>query len=120
VPVFLERFIAPVLAIIAGAVILYNPLKYDWRQRISLLVAIFAVAYFVSHSLHVRNEAIRTGSAGQASQSSSSPVDGQGKPRISGDATTYGNDSPAVTGDHNQVTYGEPQEPTKPAPKSSP
>jgi ABC-type transport system involved in cytochrome bd biosynthesis fused ATPase/permease subunit len=49
---WLERFIIPIgVAIVVSAVIV-NPLKFDWQQRISLLVAIFALTYFVSHTVY--------------------------------------------------------------------
>lgn len=71
VPIFLEKFIVPVLTIIAGAVILYNPFKFDWPQRISLVVAIVATAFFCSYSLYLHSEAVRSGSGGQTGVNSS-------------------------------------------------
>ena len=119
VPFFLEKFIVPVLAVISGALIIYNPWKFDLRQRASLLIAIIAVAYFLSHSLHLRNEAIRTGSVGQSDKGFPSPrVNEQTQPKASGNAVTTGSKSPAVTGDNNKFNYGQSPEPKKQKPKS--
>src|ERR1043166_8915980 len=52
VPTFIERFLLPVLVIIAAAVIITNPMQMDRQQRISLGIAILAFAYFVGHSLY--------------------------------------------------------------------
>jgi hypothetical protein len=38
-------------AIVFGLVIL-NPFKFDWQQRISLFIAISAFAYFLAHTVH--------------------------------------------------------------------
>jgi hypothetical protein len=32
--------------------IILNPLKFDWQQRISLFVAVSAFAYFLAHTVH--------------------------------------------------------------------
>ena len=40
VPVFLERFILPVLAAAIVTVIVLNPLKFDWQQQVSLAIAV--------------------------------------------------------------------------------
>ena|ERR1022692_637855 len=50
-PIFLERFVLPVLATSVITVILLNPFKWDWQQRVSILVFVFALAYFVGHTL---------------------------------------------------------------------
>jgi hypothetical protein len=63
VPVFSEKFLLPVLAALVGGVVILNPMKWDWQSRVALFVAIAAFAFLLSHQLHLRNEAIRTGSA---------------------------------------------------------
>jgi len=68
VPVFLEKFILPILAAAFMALMFVNPMKFDWRSRISLFIALTALAYFLSHMLHLRNEAIRMGSEKHSSQ----------------------------------------------------
>src|SRR5712692_5211100 len=52
VPVFLERFLLPVLAAVLIGVILLNPFKFDRQQQGSLAVAVIALAYFVSRTVH--------------------------------------------------------------------
>jgi hypothetical protein len=93
-PVFLERFVLPVLAGSIIAIIVLNPFKLDWQQRLSLAVGVLALAYFVGHTIHKG----KTGTgqvAGPAAQT----------PAKSGDAKTSGDESPAVTGNGNDVKY---------------
>jgi hypothetical protein len=49
---WLERFIIPICAAIVISLSILNPLKMDWRQRVSLGVAVALFAYFVAHTLH--------------------------------------------------------------------
>jgi hypothetical protein len=51
-PIFLEKFVLPILAAVVVAVILINPLKWDWQQRGSLFIAVLSLAYFFAYSLH--------------------------------------------------------------------
>jgi hypothetical protein len=55
-PIFLERYVLPVLAAATIALIMTNPLSLDWSQRISVFVAVIALAYFASHTVHKRND----------------------------------------------------------------
>jgi hypothetical protein len=68
VPVWLEKVVLPVLAAALMALMFVNPMKFDWLQRISLFIAILAFSYFLSHTLHLRNEAIRSGSPKHSDQ----------------------------------------------------
>jgi len=68
VPVFLEKILLPVLATVGSAILVVNPMKFDWQSRVSLFVGLLAIGYFVSHQLHLRNEAIRTGTVPAATQ----------------------------------------------------
>jgi hypothetical protein len=63
VPVFLEKYVLPVLATVTTALVFMNPMKFDWSSRIALFIGVLAIAYLLSHQLHLRNEAIRTGTA---------------------------------------------------------
>ena len=63
VPVFLEKVILPLLATVITAFVLLNPMKFDWQSRIALTVGLLAFAFLISHQIHLRNEAIRLGSA---------------------------------------------------------
>ncbi|SRR5260370_3842932 len=49
---WLERFIIPICAAIVISLSILNPLKMDWRQRVSLGLAVAFFAYFVAHTLH--------------------------------------------------------------------
>lgn len=52
VPLWVERYIIPILAAVVVGLVILNPLKLDWPQRISLLVALSAFAYFLAHTIH--------------------------------------------------------------------
>jgi hypothetical protein len=97
VHLFLERFVLPILATTVITVIALNPLKFDVRQRVSLCVAVLAFAYFVGHSLQ-KNRSVPVQATPQAVEI----------PQRTGDATTTGPNSPAVTGDNNKVIYVQP------------
>ena len=63
VPVFGEKFVLPVLAAAVMAIVILNPMKWDWQSRLALFIGITAFAFLLSHQIHLRNEAIRTGTA---------------------------------------------------------
>src|SRR5258708_18074214 len=50
-PIFLEKFILPILVTLVMGVCVFNPWKWDWHQRVSLLAAAIALAYFVGYTL---------------------------------------------------------------------
>jgi hypothetical protein len=108
-PVFAERFMLPVLAAVVTAVAFINPMKWDWQSRAALLIGTVALAFLVSHQIHLRNEAIRIGTGPAPAAPAPSPP-----ARISGPASTEGANSPANTGDGNTFSYGSA------GPKSSP
>lgn len=60
-PVFGEKFLLPVLATVITAVVLLNPMKWDWQSRVALFVGVTALAFLLSHQIHLRNETIRLG-----------------------------------------------------------
>ena len=73
-PIFLEKLVLPVLAAAVTILIFVNPMKFDWRQRLSLFIAVIALAYFISHSLYIRNEGIRPGLISSTQPEASSPA----------------------------------------------
>jgi len=89
-PIFLERFVLPVLATSVITVILLNPFKWDWRQRTSLFVAVIALAYFVGYSLTKGKPAISplVGIAPTAPQSQVNQRAGDCSANASGDDNT--------------------------------
>jgi hypothetical protein len=99
VPVFGEKFILPVLATMVTAVVLLNPMKWDWQSRAALFIGVTAIAFLLSHQIHMRNEAIRTGTA-TSGTNQTQPA------HLSGPASTSGDCSPAITGDANKVNAG--------------
>lgn len=54
-PVFLERFIVPLCVALLGVLIL-NQMKLDGPQRVSLIVALVAIAYFASHTVFKKSQ----------------------------------------------------------------
>ncbi len=115
VPVFLERFILPALATVLIGVILLNPFKFDFQQQGALAIAVVALAYFVGHTVHLRNEATKPKVAPALVERQAEPV--QPQTHVSGPATTSGNNSPAITGDGNSVTYDAEGKKTSPKEK---
>lgn len=51
-PLWVERYLLPICAAIVFGLVILNPFKFDWPQRIALLVAISAFAYFLAHTVH--------------------------------------------------------------------
>jgi hypothetical protein len=101
-PVFLERFVLPVLAGSIIAIIVLNPFKLDWQQRLSLAVGVLALAYFVGHTIH-KSKSGMDQVAAPAVQA----------PAKSGDAKTTGDQSPAVTGNGNDIKYEDSSHPER-------
>jgi hypothetical protein len=52
VPLWIERYLIPICATIVFGLVILNPLKLDWQQRVALLIAISAFAYFLAHTVH--------------------------------------------------------------------
>jgi hypothetical protein len=52
VPLWVERYLIPICAAIVFGIVILNPLKFDWQQRLSLVIAISAFAYFLAHTVH--------------------------------------------------------------------
>jgi hypothetical protein len=55
VPIFLERFVLPMLAAGVIAVIVLNPFKFDWHQRAGLLLVVVGLAYFAARTVQLEN-----------------------------------------------------------------
>lgn len=108
--VFLERFL---LAVLAGAVItlvMLNALKLDWHQRIALLVILLAAAYLIGYTVQ------KTKPPATPATDTTSPMNAEHPAAPSGPASTQGDQSPAVTGNDNFITYG----PTPPRKQKKP
>jgi len=45
-PLFIERFVLPVLATVVMGVCAYNPWRWGWQPRVSLGLAAILLAYF--------------------------------------------------------------------------
>lgn len=92
-PIFLERFVLPILAAFIGIIVI-NSIKLDLQQRMSLSICVICLAYFVSHTLQ-RNKPSTIGPP---------PLVVQGAHQA-GVAATSGDNSPAVTGNGNAINY---------------
>jgi hypothetical protein len=68
---WLERFIIPICAAIVISLSILNPLKMDWRQRVSLGLAVTFFACFVGHAL------LRTDAAADPNQELKATLQGQ-------------------------------------------
>ncbi|MGI8788188.1 MAG: hypothetical protein ACR2HG_10550 [Pyrinomonadaceae bacterium] len=56
VPIFIERFLLPILATIAISVIMLNPMGMNLTQKITLGLSILFFAFFLAYTLHLYNE----------------------------------------------------------------
>jgi hypothetical protein len=50
--VFIDKLLWPFLAASAVTVILVNPMKFDWLQRITLGIAVVSFAVFLAHTVN--------------------------------------------------------------------
>lgn len=91
----LLALVVPLIVLILG-----NPVTFDLQQRISGIIALLAVGYFLAHSLQKRTETQNV--SPPSVQSTPAP----GATSVSGPAVTSGPDSPAVSGSGNTITYG--------------
>lgn len=104
VPVFLEKFILPVLATAVTALVILNPMKFDTSSRIALAVGLIAFAYLASHQIHLRNEMLRAGS-NQTAPQTKPPISSPPAPAPTTTNRTSGPESPINTGNGNSVVY---------------
>lgn len=56
VPIFIERFLLPILATIAISVIMLNPMGMNLTQKITLGLSVLFFAFFLAYTLHLYNE----------------------------------------------------------------
>ncbi len=96
---FVEKSLIPICATGFVALVLVNPMRFDWKQRVSISVTIMSFAYFLSHSIDIR----------RAKEVQSTPV--PQTPVVIQQKTT-GPGSPAIQGVHGDVTVTVDQSPT--------
>ncbi len=94
VPIFLERFVLPILAALIGVIVI-NTIKLDLQQRVSLSLCVVCLAYFVSHS-------IQKSKVSTVEPAIVQPV------APTGDAVTNGDQSVANTGNGNTIVVNPP------------
>lgn len=112
VPIFLERFVLPILAALIGIIVI-NTIKLDLQQRVSLSLCIVCLAYFVSHSIQKNKASDEPATVQPATVQP--PIVQPVAP--TGDAVTNGDQSVANTGSGNTIVVNP--SPTKtPLPKT--
>jgi hypothetical protein len=103
-PVFLERYVLPILVTLTVGVCVFNPWKWDWHQRISFLLGVAFLAYFFSYTSH------HSKATSQSSGAAMSAV-----PSVN---TTMGPQSPIMPDNRGNVTISnDDSKPKDPPPK---
>lgn len=110
-PFFIERFLLPLLVSILGSLVISNVLTFDWHQRVSVALAVFSVAYFISHTVHKKARSDPrvselTGVPSESGQQQSSADGSATYPKSS--QSTSGNMSPLIHGSGNKVIINPP------------
>ena len=88
-----------ITAAITVLIITTNPMKFDWTQRITGGLALIFASYFFAHTVQIKNRNTTNATEERA-------VPKQFPARQSGPATTFGDHSPANTGDGNTFNDG--------------
>jgi hypothetical protein len=101
VPIFIERFLIVVCAAAFYGLVVNNTMGLDVHQRIGLGVILVGAAYLLGHTAYKQRP---TNVPVPAATAPAEPS------HASGDAKTTGSQSPAVTGDGNNIKYGEPSD----------
>jgi hypothetical protein len=109
VSIFFERFVLPIFVAVIMGFVIFNPSKWDVRQRVSLGISIVAMAYFIGHSLTLKRTETPPSSL---TTPPSSVVAPSPKSITTGPVSTTGPQSPVVIGD-GSVSYGTPAEKKK-------
>lgn len=52
VPVYVERFILPILAVIVIVLVMQNSFNLTWDQRVALFLVVAASAYLIATAIH--------------------------------------------------------------------
>ena len=107
VSVFVEKYLLSITAALTVLLIATNPMKFDWRQRIAGALALIFGSYFCAHTMEIRRETAKALET-VAPAAPPAPV-----VRQTGPATTFGDRSPANTGDGNTFNDGAAAPPKK-------
>lgn len=116
--VFVDKFIFPILAAIATAVILTNPMKWDWQSRVAALIGVAAVAYLLAHQLNLRNDETRVGPGSTPTQTTQGSQSSSSAPSGAGSIVTSAPCSPVIVGSGNTVKADCEDVSKKAAPKN--
>jgi membrane protein implicated in regulation of membrane protease activity len=106
-PIFLERFVLPILAALVTGICLLNPWKWDWQQRFSLFLGVVFLAYFFAYTSYRSKPATAQVPAPQT------PAPVIVSTQKTGDATANGDNSTANTGNGNTITVNNLSHPGK-------
>lgn len=116
-PVFIERFLLPLLVSIVVLFTISNVFKLDWHQRVSFALAVLFLAYFISHTVHKKAKADPrlpelTSVPPESRQQQSSAV-GTATTHPQSTQSTSGNMSPLIHGSGNKVVINPPDRKTE-------
>ena len=56
VSVFVEKYLLSITAALTVLLIATNPMKFDWRQRVTGALALILSSYFCAHTMEIRRE----------------------------------------------------------------
>jgi hypothetical protein len=94
-PVYLERFVIPILAASVITIILLNPFKWDAQQRITLFFGVSFLAYFFAYtSYKTRQESSAPAISQQATDSTCSNVSAGKNANVNCSPSTESKDAP--------------------------
>jgi hypothetical protein len=94
VPLWVERFLLAVLVAAFVGIVLFNNMKMDVTQRITLAIAILAFSYFLAYTIHKNKiKPIDREVRAESSEPKSSLIE----------QSSQGANSPNIIGDYNQV-----------------
>lgn len=102
--VWLERFVLAILALVFWNWVMNNGRHLDGHFRIALGFVLLGLSYGVGHIVYLETRKPAAPHSHAAPAVETLPKDSSS----SGAASTAGDQSPAVTGDGNTVSYGSP------------
>jgi hypothetical protein len=73
VPIYVERFILPILAAIVTLLVMMNSFSLRWDQRAALFVGVAAFAYLISTTVHQTKQSPEVSQPGSATVPSGAP-----------------------------------------------
>jgi amino acid permease len=110
-PVYLERFVLPILVALAVGVCVFNPWKWDWNQRISVFLGVACFAYFFAYTSYHSKLQVGTDTSQFPAATTNAPSTN----------STNGPQSPVMPNNNGSVTINsDDSKPKKPPQKDKP